>query len=162
MSSRTLTVRSIEALRCTERRREIPDRHLPGLYLIVQPSGARSWAIRYRSSGRSRKHTLGGYPALDLKAARTLAAKALRAVAEGRDPGREKAQARASQPDTIEAVARLFVERHCLRNNRPRTAAQTQRLLEMHVLPRWRGRLLHDITRRDVLDLLDRVVDAGP
>jgi integrase len=31
----------------------------------------------------------------------------------------------------------------------------------LHVLPRWRGRLMRDITRRDVLDLLDRVVDTG-
>ena len=62
--------------------------------------------MRYRLSGRTRKHTIGAYPAIDLKAARELAAKALRAVAEGRDPGREKAQARGVQPDTVEAVAR--------------------------------------------------------
>jgi integrase len=127
----------------------------------VQPSGHRSWAVRYRSGGRSRKHTLGPYPALDLKTARALASKALRAVAEGRDPGREKAQARASQPDTVETVVRLFIERHCLRVNRPRTVAETRRLFNRHVLPRWRRRLLREITRRDVLDLLDRVVDAG-
>jgi len=159
--SRVLTVRTVETVKPGPARQEIPDRHLPGLYLIVQSSGRKSWAVRYRSGGRSRKHTLGSYPALDLKVARTLAGKALRAVAEGRDPGREKAQARVSQPDTVEAIARLFVERHCLRNTRPRTAFETQRLLKRHVLPRWRSRLLRDLSRRDVLDLLDRVGDAG-
>jgi integrase len=159
--SRVLTVRTVAAVKPGPDRQEIPDRHLPGLYLIVQSSGARSWAVRYRSGGRSRKHTLGSYPALGLKAARELAGKALRAVAEGRDPGREKAQARTLQPDTVEAVAQLFVERHCLRANRPRTAAETQRLLNRHVLPRWRHRLLRDLTRRDVRDLLDGIVDAG-
>jgi len=158
---RILTVRTVETIKPGPARQEISDRYLPGLYLIVQPSGARSWAVRYRSGGRSRKHTLGPYPALDLKAARALAGKALRAVAEGRDPGREKAQARVSQPDTVEAIAQLFVERHCLRNTRLRTAFETQRLLKRHVLPRWRSRLLRDINRRDVLDLLDRVVDTG-
>src|SRR5262249_37588423 len=158
---RILTVRTVETIKPGPARQEIPDRYLPGLYLIVQPSGARSWAVRYRSGGRSRKHTLGPYPALDLKAARALAGKALRAVAEGRDPGREKAQARVSQPDTVEAIAQLFVERHCLRNTRLRTAFETQRLLKRHVLPRWRSRLLRDINRRDLLDLLDRVVDTG-
>src|SRR5262249_41318736 len=88
---RALTVRTVETIKPGPARREIPDRHLPGLYLIVQPSGARSWAVRYRSGGRSRKHTLGSYPALDLKAARTLAGKALRAVAAGRHPAPDHA-----------------------------------------------------------------------
>jgi integrase len=31
----------------------------------------------------------------------------------------------------------------------------------LHVLPRWRGRIIDSITKRDVLDVLDRVVAAG-
>ena len=157
----TLTARTIETLKPGPARREIADRHMPGLYLVLQPSGAKSWAVRYRHVGTPRKHTLGSYPAIDLKSARSLASKALRAVAEGRDPGREKMQESTAKPDTVEAVARQFVERHCKRSNRPRTARETQRLLDLHVMPRWRGRLVRDIIRRDVLDLLDRVVDGG-
>jgi integrase len=156
-----LTARTIETIKPGAERREIADRHMPGLYLVLQPSGAKSWAVRYRHAGTPRKHTLGSYPAIDLKSARSLAGKALRAVAEGRDPGREKVQERTAKPDSVEAVARQFVERHCKRSNRPRTATETQRLLDLHVLLRWRGRLVRDITRRDVLDLLDRVVDGG-
>jgi hypothetical protein len=134
---------------------------LPGLYLVLQPTGAKSWAVRYRADGRNRKHTLGPWPRIDLKAARTLGGKALRAVAEGRDPGREKATARSTRLDSVNTIAAQFLERHCQRANRPRTARETQRLLDLHVLPRWRGRLISDITRRDILDLLDRVVDSG-
>ena len=159
--ARALTVRTIETLKPVEERREIPDAYLPGLYLIVQPSGAKAWAVRYRHGRRPRKHTLGGYPAIDLKSARELGAKALRAVAEGRDPGQEKAQARSTKVDSIESVTAQFIERHCKRSNRPRTAQETERLLRLHVLPRWRGKMIHDITRRDVLDVLDRVVDSG-
>jgi integrase len=108
-----------------------------------------------------RKHTLGSYPALDLAHARELAGKALRAVAEGRDPSREKIHDRAARPDTVQSVATAFIERHCKRSNRPRTARETRRLFDLHVLPRWRGIPLREITRRDVLDLLDRVVDSG-
>jgi integrase len=134
---------------------------MPGLYLVIQPSGAKSWAVRYRHGGATRKHTLGSFPALDLKAARELGSKALRAVAEGRDPGREKAQKRSATPTSVESIAALFIERHCKRSNRPRTAQETERLLRLHVLPRWRGRTIDSITRRDVLDLLDRVLDGG-
>jgi integrase len=159
--ARALTTRAVETTKPIQTRRELPDRHMPGLYLVVQPSGAKGWAVRYRHAGTPRKHTLGPYPAIDLKTARELASKALRAVAEGRDPGREKIQDRAAKPDTVESVARQFLERHCKRANRPRTARETQRLLDLHVLPHWRSRLLREITRRDVLDLLDRVVDGG-
>lgn len=158
---RALTVRTVETIKPGPTRKEIPDRHLPGLYLVLQPSGVRSWAVRYRNGGQSRKHTLGSYPAIDLKAARELAARALRAVAEGRDPGREKAVARNERPDTVEAVARQFVELHCRRVNRPRTIEGMQQLLDLHVLSRWRRRLIKDITRRDVIDLLDGLVEGG-
>jgi integrase len=158
---RTLTARTIETIKPAPQRQEIPDAHMPGLYLVVQPSGARSWAVRYRHHGRPRKHTLGSFPAIDLKTARTFAGKALRAAAEGRDPGNEKVKARNAKADSIEGVAAQFIEKHCKRSNRPRTAEETKRLLDLHVLPRWRGRMVHEITRRDVLDLLDRVVDSG-
>ena len=104
--ARALTVRTIETLKPVKERREIPDAYLPGLYLIVQPSGAKAWAVRYRHGRRPRKHTLGGYPAIDLKSARELGAKALRTVAEGRDPGQEKAQGRSTRVTASRASQR--------------------------------------------------------
>ena len=161
MRTQMLTSRTLETLKPGPGRKEIADRHLPGLYLVVQPSGRRSWAVRYRHQGRPRKHTLGSYPALDLKTARSLAGQALRAVAEGRDPGREKIEARTEIPDTVEVVARQFVDSHCRRLNRPRTLESTEQLLRQHVLPRWGQRLARDITRRDVLELTDGIIDSG-
>ena len=67
-----LTVRGVEVMRPGADRREIADSHMPGLYLVVQPSGAKGWAVRYRHQGVSRKLTLGSYPALGLKDAREL------------------------------------------------------------------------------------------
>ena len=156
-----ITARTVETIKPLPHRQEIPDAHMPGLYLVVQPSGTRSWAVRYRSNGQTRKHTLGAYPKIDLKSARTLAGAALRAVAQGRDPGREKALERTTLPDSVGAVAKQFVELHCRRSNKPRTIEGTQQLLDLHVLPRWRKRLIKDITRRDVLDLLDGIVEGG-
>jgi integrase len=117
--------------------------------------------VRYRHQGKPCKHTLGPYPAIDLSSARKLASAALRAVAEGRNPAREKKHARVAEADDIETVTSQFIERHCNRSNRPRTAAETARLLQQHVLPRLRGRSVREITRRDILDVLDRIVDGG-
>ena len=54
-----LTAKAIERLQPTNIRREIADGLVTGLYLVIQPSGAKSWALRYRSEGRTRKLTLG-------------------------------------------------------------------------------------------------------
>jgi integrase len=147
----------IEHIQTGEKRREIADAHLPGLYLVVQPSpsGAKSWAVRYRHGGRTRKYTLGAYPAIDLKIARELGAKALRAAAENRDPAQE---AKAAQKDSIEAIVDEFLA-HSRRTNRPRTTREYERLLRVNVLPRWRGRLVYSITRRDVRDLLEHLIE---
>src|SRR3954464_3946484 len=89
-----LTLRSVKQIRPGLKRRELPDKHCPGLFLLIQPSGARSWAVRYRAAGRPRKHTLGRYPAIGLVRARELARDALQAVAKGGDPQADKNEAR--------------------------------------------------------------------
>src|SRR5580693_2804598 len=78
------------------KREEVPDGKGRGLYLVIQPSGAVSWALRYRADGSSRKLTLGQYPALGLATARKRAAEALGQVAGGKDPARTKTAARAA------------------------------------------------------------------
>src|SRR5262245_27473367 len=156
-----LTARNVETMRPSFERREVPDEYLRNLYLIVHPTGAKSWAVRYRHHGVTRKFTLGSYPAIDLKTARQLGSKALRAVAEGRDPGLEKIQARAARADSIESIVDQFLERHYRRANRTKTAHRVEQLLQLHVLSRWRGRVVGEITRRDILDVLDQVVDSG-
>src|SRR5262249_48591107 len=156
-----LTARAVENLQPVADRREVPDALLVGLYCVIHPTGKKVWAVRYRNRGVNRKLTLGPYPAISLKHAREMAGKALRAVAEGRDPGLEKTQARAAKADSIESVVESFLERYYRRTNRPKTAHRAEQLLRLHVLPRWRARMVGDITRRDVRDVLDRVVDGG-
>src|SRR3954451_13337658 len=101
--AKALTARAVETLKPDNERREVPDGLLRGLYLVVQPSGARSWAVRYRHVGKPRKHTLGSYPGVDLAAARATARKALEAVAMGRDPATEKQEAKRAARDAAPA-----------------------------------------------------------
>jgi hypothetical protein len=60
-----LTDITLKKLVPTAKRQEIPDGRggVRSLYFILQPSGAKSWALRYRtSSGKPVKLTLGGIP----------------------------------------------------------------------------------------------------
>ncbi len=87
-----LTIKSVEAARAANERREIADTYMRGLYLVVQPTGSKSWAVRYRHGGKSYKDTLGPYPLSIWKSrARDAAAKILRVVAEGRSPHQRQA-----------------------------------------------------------------------
>ena len=147
MAARVLTVQAIERLKPDAARRlEIPDAALPGLYFIIQPSGAKSWAVRYRHDGRTRKLTLGAYPAVDLAKARTEGRAALQSVSLGQDPVAErKVAAPLPARDLIGSVIESFIERHVKPRNRPRTAEETIRILHTKVLPVWDGRKIQDI-----------------
>jgi integrase len=129
-----LTALNVETWKPSAARQEILDRD--GLYFIVQPSGVKSWALRYRrrSDGKAIKHTIGGYPAVTLKDARA-AATVLRAEIErGADPHGAKVVARrraAEVDDSFEAVARRFITDYQFRSKR--SWAWTARLLGLAV-----------------------------
>lgn len=165
---KALTVRAIEAMKGGPARSEIPDGLIPGLYLVCQPSGVKSWAVRYRAGSRTRKHTLGRYPSIDLAGARELARRTLLSVASGRDPAGERAMERRSADDMagpsrdrFDAAVVLFIERYGKANTKERTWRENERLLATHALPIWRGRHVQKIAKRDVVDLMDAIVDGG-
>jgi integrase len=103
---------------------------------------------------------------LDLATARTRAREALQRVSLGQDPVQEKKQAKVTPlPDAsrtqVSRVVEQFLDRHARANTKPRTAEETERLFRLHVLPTWGGRKVEDITRADVIELLDGIVDQG-
>jgi len=133
---------------------------LPGLYLIVQPSGAKSWAVRYRLGRRTRKLTLPGrYPVLSLAKAREAARMALESVTAGGDPAAAK-HAGMPADDTLAAYIALYRERH-VSTVRPGTAANINRELE-HMQDAWPGRSLRSISKKDVVAVVDKAMKRGP
>lgn len=159
-----LNAKTVEAAKPGASRKEIPDGALQGLYLIVQPSGVKSWAVRYRHATKPRKMTLGGYPAMTLADARKEAQKALRMVSEGRDPATEKADdddARPAHMDLVPAVLDEFVSRYVEVKNSQSYIDETKRIIEADLKPAWKQKLIKAVTKRDVLRMLDGIVDRG-
>src|SRR5215470_12951037 len=122
--AKALTAKYIEKIKPSAQTQEIRDGGCRGLYLVVHPTGRKSWAVRYRFQGRTRKLTLD--PGLTLAEAHKAAAAALHEVARGNDPAALKfdAQAKAEQAeaerkrDTIEHHAHLFIEQYAKRHTR--------------------------------------------
>ena len=161
---KVLTVNGVERAEPKEARYERPDAGLPGFYLIVQPTGAKSFAVRYRAAGKPKKLTIGSYPQLTLEAARKLARDAFADLARGKDPAQEKAARKHSTglPETVDDLAKLFLERHAKVNTREGSWRKTESILNRDVLPKWKGRRLDSLHRRDVIALLGGIAAERP
>src|SRR5262249_31114761 len=139
---------------------EIRDAVLPGLYLIVQPTGAKSWAVRYRIGRRTCKLTLTGrYPVLSLAKAREAARAALERVSAGKDPAAAK---RTGMPanDSLAAYIALYREKH-VSTVRAGTAVNINRQLE-RMQDEWPGRSLRSISKKDVVAVTVKAMKRGP
>jgi integrase len=101
---------------------------------------------------------LGTYPALPLADAREQAGRALHAVQfEGADPAADKKANRAAE--TFAELAQEYLERHAKREKR--SWRKDVLILEKDVLPRFGRRKAKDITRRDIIAMLDDIVERG-
>jgi integrase len=159
-------------------RTERPDRMCRGLYLVTQPTGSKSWALRYRNGLHSRKLTLGpvlgadeespiepkiGDP-LSLAAARRLAAQAMHQVSLGRDPAREKANGQSrlalQRAETFQSIAENYLKRE---GKSLRTADDRRADLARLVYPVLGFMPIAGIRRGDIIRLLDSIEDnRGP
>jgi integrase len=164
--AKTLTARSIETAKPLAVRQEISDGGCRGLFLVVQPSGVRSWAIRFRINRKTAKHTLGSWPEVSLAEARRLAAAAMAQVAQGTDPRDEKRKATAEAAerdrDTVARLANLFVEQHVRRKTRSNSQYQTEGMFRREILPAWGDRPVSDIRRKDVISLIEAIAVTRP
>ena len=148
-------------------RREYLDALVPGLAFIVQPSGVKSWAVRYRdASKKPTKVTLARYPLLGLGEAREQAREVLQKVAIGQDPAAEKrttklivfTEAPSRERDLWWAVVTDYLKRDAagLRSHDAISA-----ILERETKSAWSGKLIREISKRDVIRLIDGIVDRG-
>lgn len=162
--TKAFTPKAVEAAKPDpEKRIEKPDPALAGLYLVIQPSGAKSWALRYRLAGKPAKLTLGRWPIMGVADARLAATEALAKVERGIDPASEKKEAKATRTaqedrDKFSTVVAQFLKRHASRNRR---ADDVAAFFRREVLDQWGERDIHAITKRDVIDVLDGIVDRG-
>jgi hypothetical protein len=153
-----LTHRTIQALKAGDWMTDYWDSDLEGFAVRVSPhTGRKTFIVRYTQNGRRRRVTLGTFPKLRLVDAREIATDILRAVAKGEDPQEEKKTER--QAMTFEELAELYIERHAkVKKKRWR---EDQRIIDVDLLPHWRRHKATKITRGDVVELLDGIVERG-
>ena len=135
-----------------------------GLYLEVSPAGGKLWRLKYRHGGKEKRLALGAYPDTGLKDARDKRDAARKLLAAGVDPGEQRKAAKAAGEEraanSFEVVARewhakqsaTWVELH---------ASRIMLRLENDVFPWLGSRPIADITAKELLATVNRIVDRG-
>ena len=131
-----------------------PGRHCDGngLYLYVQPSGARSWVQRLVIRGRRRDFGLGSVALVSLAEAREKARANRKLAREGGDPLAERRRAK-SMPSFAEAAERVMEQKRSGWRSQ-RHARGWMASLKRYAFPRIGGMPVSEVTSGDVLEIL--------
>ncbi|MEO8777287.1 MAG: integrase arm-type DNA-binding domain-containing protein, partial [Rhodanobacter sp.] len=135
-----------------------------GLYLELSPAGGKWWRLKYRHGGKEKRLSLGTYPDTSLKDAREKRDAARKLLAAGVDPGEqrkaEKAAGEERAANSFEVIAREWFAKH-----EPQwTLGHSSKIiarLENDAFPWLGGRPIADITAKELLATVNRIVDRG-
>ena len=137
------------------------DAGFPGFGVKVTPKGRKVFIALYRTGGagsKLRKYTIGPYGRVTLHQARVAAQKVF-ARLEGRDPAAEKREAkRRVVADCVEDLLEAFIAQRLSKN---RSVAEISRLLRREVGKPWAGRSVHEISKRDVVEVVSAIEQRG-
>lgn len=130
------------------------------LYLLIKPSGAKSWRWKFRFGGKEKQLTLGLYPTISLAQARAARDGARAKVAQGVDPTVERKQAKAqahhSALHTFEAAARAWhADRSVTLTDR--YSRQIIARLEADIFPQFGSLSIRDVTASMVLAAIRKI-----
>ena len=144
---RTLTKRIVDRLAVDDKDTVFRDRELPGFGLRVYPSGKKVFVVQTRAFGRSKRVTLGRYPALTPEAARKDATAVIARIKKGQSPVPPEPAPVPTVADLAERYQREYVETHC----KPATVSHYRLMLRKHIVPALGDRLVADVEHKDIL-----------
>ena len=130
-----------------------------GLYLRVDPSGARRWEQRLVIRGRQRTLGLGGVSLVPLAEAREKALANRKIARAGGDPTEVL---RKVEVPTFEAAAAAVIDLHRPTWRNAKHGAQWEATLRAYVYPRLGKRPVSDIDTADVLNVLSAIWHDKP
>ena len=158
MPRKKFTARSIAAIKAPEQGQiDWWDSSFPGFGMRVSFGGRKVWQVMYRHGNRKRRMKLGPYPALSLADARELAIAALRDAALGKDPAAAKKAERMA--GTFKELASEYMEQYAKKEKR--SWKKDQSMLDHDILPAIGTLKAKDVTRLDIIRLLDSTKNRG-
>lgn len=131
-----------------------------GLFLLVEPSGAKRWKQRVTVRGKRHELGLGPWPVVSLAEAREAALENRREARRGTNPKTARRRARATP--TFETAARKVYDLRRPGWRNQKHAEQWIGTLEQFALPTLGARAVDEVTAEDVLSVLTPLWHATP
>lgn len=123
-----------------------------GLYLEVAPNGSKLWRVKYRFGGKEKRLSIGKYPQVSLKDARTACLKAKELLASGIDPSGAKRSESPQTKTTFATVAEEWFAKYAGEVSEVSGVILHSRL-RRYVLPQIGTSALEEILPKDVLSV---------
>jgi integrase len=132
-----------------------------GFAIRVYPSGEKGWYFIYTFEGRKRFMKLGTYPDVSLSKAREKHGDARKKLTNGVDPLTEQEQAKEARRSahTVTELVEEYIDKHAKKFKR--SWKEDERVLNKEVIPLWGKRKAVDLVKRDIVLLLEKIVDRG-
>lgn len=128
-----------------------------GLYIIISPKGMRKWQLSFRWQGELKWMDLGKYPFVSIDEARRKVRENLHLLDKGINPLTKHDPINPNL--TVEKLSDEYLSKWA--KPRKKTWREDERLLNVEVLKHWKDRAATEITRREVVLLLERIYDRG-
>lgn len=156
MAGMRIQKRTVDSAKARAARYFLWDDDLKGFGLRVEPSGLKTFVVRYRpgGGGRSaplRQMVLARQGEMTPEQARREAEKVLGSVRSGADPVGQRTELR--QGATVRDLVNLFLETHVETKRKPATLRLYRQVLLQHVVPELGSRRAIEVTRAHVARL---------
>lgn len=158
----SLSATAVTAAKAAEKQFKLHDGL--GLFLLVMPSGGKLWRLKYRFNGKEQQLSLGRYPDVSLKDARSARDAARKLLASGKNPSLEKRReaiaARIGAANTFKAVAEEVIAKGEREDRASATLTKARWFLSL-LEPSLGSRPVAEIEAFELLDVLRKIEGAG-
>jgi integrase len=151
-----LTDTEIKAAKPTHKAYKLRDGD--GLHLLVKPSGRRLWRFRYGHGKTESMVSLGRYPDVSLKLARSKAEAFRQQIAAGTTPAAAKRAERSARANTFKAVALEWLDKQPYATA---TRDKAEWMFDDLLFPHIGGRPVASLEPPEILEVLERIERRG-
>lgn len=165
--AKRFTDAQLKGLKPLNKRKILYEEGGKGFGIRVEPSGRKSFFLEYRfgegEDRRNRVLTIGQFPSISLTKARSTASHSLDQIEQGVDPATQKITKKTADRNalTVNDLVDEYLEKWAKVRKKERSWKEDERLLKKDIVPVMGRKKAKDIRRRDIVLLLDEIVDRG-
>ncbi len=139
------------------------DSEVKGFGVKLTPTGTRTYIYQYRlggRAGRTQRVRIGQHGSITPDQARAKAKLLAAEIVQGSDPAKAKREKAAKQLSDAELAFDAYCQRYLdarIKPEKPRSYANVEMIFRLHAVPRLKTKALPDITKRDVVRVIEGI-----